>query len=498
MKHSDRPSLMKLSAPWARFLAAVLLIAGLYTPRAALALDPGTVDLGVFGGYAWLSSNSELGNSYNRFDVADNAPLFGLRVAVSPFRVLALEAEVRMVVAEFRSGIGKSPVLGGRLHALLSLPVDWAVQPFLLAGGGSEMLLATDEAYLDNKDLDPYVDLGVGVRFGMGEHFGVRVDARFQPIRDRQQNIAANEELHLGLAWKFGGTPRDTDGDGIFDKRDRCVTNPENFNGFEDTDGCPDDPDSDGDGIADSKDRCPREAENINKFEDSDGCPDDPDSDGDGIADSRDKCPQEPETKNGVQDEDGCPDDPDSDGDGISDSKDRCPKVPETKNGFEDTDGCPDAIPDSDRDGIADDLDKCPKQPETRNGYEDDDGCPDKVPEKLKPFAGTIKGIEFEVDSARILPKSFGLLNKAVAILGEFPSLRIEISGHTDSSGEAEWNRVLSKDRANSVKLYLEERGVSSARLTSVGYGFDRPVATNATKAGKAKNRRTEFKLMAQ
>ena len=98
--------------------------------------------------------------------------------------------------------------------------------------------------------------------------------------------------------------------------------------------------DADGDGIPDATDRCPTEAEDRDGFQDDDGCPD-PDDDGDGIPDTRDKCPREPEDRDGFQDEDGCPD-PDNDGDGIPDTRDKCPLAPETVNGVDDDDGCPD------------------------------------------------------------------------------------------------------------------------------------------------------------
>jgi uncharacterized protein (TIGR03382 family) len=98
--------------------------------------------------------------------------------------------------------------------------------------------------------------------------------------------------------------------------------------------------DADHDGVPDDLDRCPTEPEDKDGFEDADGCPD-PDNDGDGIPDAQDKCPNEPEDKDGFQDADGCPD-PDNDGDGIPDRRDRCPNEPETINGFEDEDGCPD------------------------------------------------------------------------------------------------------------------------------------------------------------
>jgi hypothetical protein len=164
----------------------------------------------------------------------------------------------------------------------------------------------------------------------------------------------------------------DADGDGIPDVLDKCPTEPEDKDGFQDEDGCPD-PDNDGDGIPDVLDKCPNEPEDKDHFEDEDGCPD-PDNDGDGIPDVLDKCPNQPEDKDGFQDEDGCPD-PDNDGDGIPDAVDLCPNEPEDKDGFEDQDGCPD--PDNDGDGVPDALDKCPAQAEDRDGWEDEDGCAD-------------------------------------------------------------------------------------------------------------------------
>ena len=128
---------------WCSFAAATLLI-GLAQPAAAL--DPGAVDLGIFGGYAWLSSRSELGNSYYRFDLPGNAPLAGIRAAYSLNRIVAVEGEARLAFAAYRDGGAGSMVLGGRIHALVTLPYDWRVQPFLLAGVGSELLLATTKA----------------------------------------------------------------------------------------------------------------------------------------------------------------------------------------------------------------------------------------------------------------------------------------------------------------------------------------------------------------
>ncbi len=102
--------------------------------------------------------------------------------------------------------------------------------------------------------------------------------------------------------------------------------------------------DTDGDGIMDPDDRCPTEPENRNDYQDTDGCPDNPDTDGDGIRDPDDGCISEPEDRDGYLDEDGCPE-LDNDSDGVPDTADRCPLQPEVINQFEDADGCPDEAP---------------------------------------------------------------------------------------------------------------------------------------------------------
>jgi len=128
--------------------------------------------------------------------------------------------------------------------------------------------------------------------------------------------------------------------------------------------------DRDGDGLKDDVDKCPDDPEDFDGFEDEDGCPD-PDNDRDGIPDVDDKCPNIPEDKDGYQDEDGCPegDKNDRDGDGILDNVDKCPDDPEDFDGFQDEDGCPD--PDNDQDGILDVDDLCPNDPEDKDGFED-------------------------------------------------------------------------------------------------------------------------------
>ena len=207
------------------------------------------------------------------------------------------------------------------------------------------------------------------------------------------------------------------------------------------------------------------------------------DSDGDGFYDDEDACVNEP----GIA-PDGCPEG-DRDGDGFLDSKDACPDEPGV-----DPDGCP--IRDTDGDGFLDPDDKCVDEPETKNNYQDSDGCPDEVPEEVKKFSGVIEGIYFDTNKTTIKPASKKILNKALEVLKQFEDVKLEISGHTDSRGSAELNQKLSEGRAEAVKDWLVENGIASDRLTTVGHGPDKPIDSNETRAGRAKNRRIEFKLV--
>jgi outer membrane protein OmpA-like peptidoglycan-associated protein len=103
------------------------------------------------------------------------------------------------------------------------------------------------------------------------------------------------------------------------------------------------------------------------------------------------------------------------------------------------------------------------------------------------------KNVFYATASYKLLPKSFKSLNEVVAIMKADPSLMIDIDGHTDSQGSDEYNHTLSHNRAKSVSDYLVSKGIEESRLKSTGYGESKPVADNATAAGRAKNRRTEM-----
>ncbi|NLD94218.1 MAG: hypothetical protein GX639_16295 [Fibrobacter sp.] len=208
-----------------------------------------------------------------------------------------------------------------------------------------------------------------------GMELGSYIALTWGAPRDRDNNNSAVDKVDNDkkvLEVRDERLDYDKDLDSIPDTLDKCIDEPEDYDGFTDEDGCPD-YDNDGDSIPDSLDKCINIMEDLDAFEDADGCPD-YDNDMDSIPDTLDKCVNEPEDYDGFTDEDGCPD-YDNDGDSIPDSLDKCINIMEDHDVFEDADGCPDY--DNDMDGIPDTLDKCVNEPEDCDNVEDDDGCPD-------------------------------------------------------------------------------------------------------------------------
>ena len=297
----------------------------------------------------------------------------------------------------------------------------------------------------------------------------------------------------------FGGvayairTPRDRDKDGLHDKIDACVSEPEDIDSFQDEDGCPD-PDNDADGVLDEVDQCRDVAEDADGWQDTDGCPD-PDNDLDGVLDTADACPNDAEDLDGFQDEDGCLE-PDNDLDGVLDVSDTCPLAPEDKDGYQDEDGCPDN--DNDGDGLLDADDLCPDDPEDLNGVKDSDGCPDAtLAVKTKDAIVILEKVYFATNRDRVLRRSLSVLAAVAEVLTENPEvLKIRVEGHTDDVGKEDRNLDLSQRRAESVLRELVKLGVSADRLEAVGYGEARPIDSNRTEAGRERNRRVEFTIL--
>jgi OmpA-OmpF porin, OOP family len=182
---------------------------------------------------------------------------------------------------------------------------------------------------------------------------------------------------------------------------------------------------------------------------------------------------------------------PDRDGDGVPDARDRCPD----EAGPAELDGCPDR----DGDGIPDREDRCPDQP----GPATNDGCPlaeDEPVVTLDAKRVSLKeAISFDTDRDTIRMESFHVLDQVARLLVAHPELtHLRVEGHTDNVGAAAYNKDLSARRAAAVVRALVVRGVASSRLVAAGFGFERPVASNETALGRAKNRRVELVVLGE
>ena len=328
----------------------------------------------------------------------------------------------------------------------------------------------------DKIDMCPDTPRGVQV-----DSVGCPLDEDHDGVPDYLDHCLGTPPAAIGFVDSLG-CELDTDGDGVPDYIDQCPNTPEAAWGKVDSVGCP--LDTDGDGVPDYIDECPDTPEAAWKLIDAKGCP--LDSDGDGVPDYIDQCPETPEAAWNTVDSVGCP--MDSDGDGVPDYKDECPDTKKEAIGYVDARGCD---LDSDGDGVPDYKDACPYVP----GLKINKGCPEIKREVRKLLEKAMQGIEFETGKSTIKPKSFPLLDQIAATFIENSNYIIEVQGHTDNVGKADYNLKLSDDRANSVMNYLVAHGVESTRMTARGYGLTMPIADNKTKAGRQKNRRVEFKI---
>ena len=298
--------------PWSWPLAAAMLSAALLTgPARVSAQEPWMLNLEASAGLPVMAPQDDLFGPGGAISVGIYRPLGG-------YVLLGLKLQGGLFLD------GDTPADPGRVD-----PANGGFGALMLAGR-LRPLASGDEG---RRGTGPFIELAAGplltgellrpaggVAIGWGIAAGdivIGPVARYmqiiQPedaIDDRDAHLALlGVELTLFDALPVEPEPEgpgDRDGDGIVDPEDACPDDPEDHDGFQDEDGCPD-PDNDGDGILDGDDRCPNDPEDRDGFEDEDGCPD-PDNDGDGILDGDDQCPNEPETVNGNEDEDGCPD----------------------------------------------------------------------------------------------------------------------------------------------------------------------------------------------
>lgn len=410
--------------------------------------------------------------------------------------------------ASMGAGFANAGLPGAHERFLLGGDLEWVALPYIsfLAGAQSE----TRTSLL--KGLDAigkeysYAFAGFSARGDDGIFFSVNLQKSLpaaRPFRDyaRPDNagvytFSARYQPRFAVAanigWSGAFVAEDSDHDGIPDKEDSCPNEPEDKDGFQDGDGCPD-IDNDQDGIPDALDKCPNQPEDKDGFQDEDGCPD-PDNDKDGIPDLQDKCPNEPEDMDGFEDYDGCPD-LDNDKDGVPDAVDKCPNLPEDRDNFEDADGCPD--PDNDQDKIPDINDKCPNQPETYNGFEDGDGCPDVAPGQSGSAPldkrTLLKSIHFLGNTAELLPESYASLDSLAQRIRATPGVMVEVRGYWDGAAPELDGMRASEARANVVRKYLVSKGIAPDQVMARGLGSRDPIDNNRTAAGRQRNRRVEL-----
>ncbi len=328
----------------------------------------------------------------------------------------------------------------------------------------------------DKLDKCPNTPRGVAV-----DSVGCPLDEDHDGVPDYLDHCLGTPAAAIGYVDSLG-CMIDSDGDGVEDYRDKCPNTPAEAWGKVDSVGCP--LDTDGDGVPDYKDGCPGTPKEAYGKVDARGCP--IDSDGDGVPDYLDECPGTPAEAFGKIDTKGCP--LDSDGDGVPDYLDECPNTKKEAIGHVDAKGCE---LDTDGDGVPDYKDECPQVA----GLKENKGCPEVKREVRSLLQKAMQGIEFETGKAIIKKKSYPLLNQIADLFIENSNYIIEVQGHTDNTGKAEINQYLSEKRAEAVRDYLIAKGVNFQRLSAVGYGSSKPIADNATKAGRAKNRRVEFNI---
>ena len=424
-------------------------------PRATRAeVRPQGVELGVFSGW-WQGSRN-----------IKNANTTGLHAAYNISRLISLDLQHSWIFSAGRpadetNSLGEqSPfypitLQQGSLSALMNLSPH-RFTPYFGVGAGWLLL---KEQGSSSSDASLNMNVSLGVRYFITDDIAVRLNlGMWMADKDLYQEPYEHFSATLGVSYSLGGD-RDVDGDGVKNSSDPCPTQPEDMDGFEDGDGCPDN-DNDNDGIKDADDKCPNEAEDKDEDRDDDGCPD-VDDDNDGVSNLDDKCVSEPEDKDGFEDEDGCPD-PDNDKDGIKDADDKCPNDPETKNGFKDDDGCPDA--DKDGDGVFDDDDKCADQPETFNGLDDADGCPDAISAETTALMGLVPDLTF-----RSRAKTPTFVSKEADSYLERLAARLKVEAvsvrvHATCHGCAEV-REGSKARGQKIKKALIALGVPAERV---------------------------------
>jgi outer membrane protein OmpA-like peptidoglycan-associated protein len=459
-------------------MRSLVLFPLLLTSSLAFAADPGETHIGVSSGWLFTDQLEMLGPTW----------VVAPRVSWWYNETIAIEGSAGLMKGLTNIGDYQYTALTPTLSLYGNLAPSEFIHPTLTLGIGG-MYKSTSSAHdlgveYINPDLDFLGVGGAGILLPLGDTgLTFRADGRFlvnlgtESYKNRGDAFI-NWELTGGIAYGIGGV-KDTDKDGIADDADTCPEQAEDFDEFEDEDGCPD-TDNDKDSIADGADACPNDAEDMDDFNDEDGCPE-PDNDEDGVLDADDVCPVD----SGSEEFGGCPD---TDEDGLPDLDDECPE----EAGPENAEGCPD----TDGDRVPDLRDDCPEEAaDERINPRRSNGCPARVFFAKRQLIIT-ETIQFNTGRATIKTESHELLDEIAAALNKFKAVRkLEVGGHTDNVGNDEKNMTLSQERADSVRAYLVAKEVDESRLVTKGYGETTPVVENDSSTNRATNRRVEFNI---
>jgi outer membrane protein OmpA-like peptidoglycan-associated protein len=448
--------------------------AALVGATSASAQDPGDVELGGFGLWEWFDKDGARVDGFAPLadggdDGRDLEDAFGgggrLGVFVAPN--VSIEGQLSYLKAENEAGTADVTLLPFYGRLIYHAPIQPDQVSFLIGAGWVHNRFS-DDIEVDEDGFNTMI----GIRMG-GRVVQARVEFNADYIPNPYEGFlvdAWDYNATAGLSLFLGRGPKDEDGDDVADDLDRCPGTPEDTP--VDAAGCPD---SDADGIFDSTDECPNTAAGVPV--DAKGCP--KDTDADGVSDNADKCPSTP--KGATVDPAGCP--KDTDLDKVFDGIDKCPNTP--AGAVVDATGC---TADADGDNVPDGVDKCPATPP--GTAVDATGCPTLFKEGTTVV---LQGVTFATGKSMLTSESQGMLDTVAETLKANPATKVEVQGHTDSTGKRATNVRLSQERADAVKNYLTSKGVGADQLTAKGYGPDQPVGDNKTADGRAQNRRVQL-----